>query len=191
MKEEKKKIVISLFVIFLMVSSILGYMFGRSGVERYKHNGHSFFKRNNEWILDSEESELSFDFFPDQVGNIEMDFDAADILQDKAEIDMTSDPESEYAEAIAVSQFKFQQNIMEYSDSFVLLGMTGKDDEFNLPVVTCEDATEEIPVIYFKKSNTSNIKLAGDNCIVLEAKDEIDLLRLKDRLLYDYFGIIK
>ncbi|MBD3354747.1 hypothetical protein GF361_02050 [Candidatus Woesearchaeota archaeon] len=191
MKEEKKKIIISLFVIFLMVSSILGYMFGRSGIEKYKYNSFSFFKRNNEWVLDGDEGELSFNLFPEQVENIEMDFDAADVLQDKAEVDVTSDPESKYAEAIAVSQLSIQQNLMEYSDTFVVLGMTENDDGFDLPVIGCEDATESVPVLYFKESNSTGIKLEDNHCIILEAENELDFLRLKDRLLYSYIGIIK
>jgi len=190
MKEDKKKIIVSLFVIFIMVSSIMGYIFGRSGVEKYKYNGYSFFKKNNEWKVKIEGEELGFSFFPEQVEDIEIDFDVKNILGDKVEIDTTYNPNSEYAEAMALAQFRFKQNIEKVSDSFIVRGVTEEGSEFNLPVVNCEDSTENIPVLYFEEVNNTEINLI-DNCIILKGKDEIDILRANERILYSFLDIIQ
>ena len=62
-------------------------------------------------------------------------------------------------------------------------------NEFTLPVITCDDATSSVPVLYFVESNETKI-YSENGCIIAEAKFETDLLRIKDRLLYERLGII-
>ncbi|MBR9691992.1 hypothetical protein GOV06_04340 [Candidatus Woesearchaeota archaeon] len=192
-REEKKKLfskqnMVAMFIVFIMVSSVIGYMFGKEGGEKFKYGDHSFLLRNKEFILKTDNEELSFDFFPADVDDIETDFDVSDVIKGVAEIDFTSDPDDKHAEIIALAQYRFQQVLERVSNTYVLNGMTSKN-EFNLPVITCEDATESIPVLYFKKANVTSIILEN-NCIIAQAKSEVDILRVKDRLLYGLLGII-
>jgi hypothetical protein len=189
MKEEKKRLVISLFIVFIMVSSVIGYMFGSGGAEKYEYNDHSFIKRNNnEWLLKYNGENLIFNLFPEQVEDIEVNFDVSEALGGKAEIDTTFDPDDELAEAIALAQYTFSEVITKTSDSFVMVGMT-EENEFDLPIINCEDATDKVPVLYFKKSDSTSVELE-DNCIIIEAKSAIDILAVKDRILYGLLGII-
>ena len=46
-----------------------------------------------------------------------------------------------------------------------------------------------VPVIYFKQSNETKV-IIDDDCIIAEARNNIDILRIKDRLLYSMLGVI-
>jgi hypothetical protein len=72
---------------------------------------------------------------------------------------------------------------------FVVKGFTS-ENEFAKPIITCDNATFYVPVIYFKKSNQTVISLEN-NCIIAEAYRGEDLVKVKDRLLYSIFGVIK
>ena len=64
------------------------------------------------------------------------------------------------------------------------------ENEYNIPVITCADATPTVPVLYFQRTNETKVYREG-SCIILEAATDFDLLRLKDRILYGIFGVMK
>ena len=59
-----------------------------------------------------------------------------------------------------------------------------------MPIIACDDATPLIPVIYFVESNETKI-YKQENCIIAEADTSVDVIRIKDRLLYGIHGIIR
>ncbi len=59
------------------------------------------------------------------------------------------------------------------------------DDPF-----TCEDATQDNLVVYFKPSSIDYIQLQGD-CVVLNVIDGEHAMQVADRLSYDLLGIIQ
>ena len=192
-RQEKKKLfskqnIVSLFIVFIMVSSVIGYMFGRDGGEKLKYGDHSFLRRGREWVLRTDKGELTFDYFPAEVENINLSSGVVDLLNEKKEIDSTSSANDSYAEAIALAQYSLMQNLDKISDTYLRIGMID-ENEFSLPIITCEDATESVPVLYFKKSDVTKVEVK-DNCIIAEAKGELDILGVKDRLLYGLLGII-
>ena len=69
------------------------------------------------------------------------------------------------------------------------MGFT-EENKFDFPIITCDDATESIPVIYFRGANQTAIYEEA-NCIIAEAKREADFLRIKDRLIFGVFGVIE
>jgi hypothetical protein len=84
---------------------------------------------------------------------------------------------------------------------FVRRGFTA-NSTYALPIITCNDSTENVPVVYFREgsatsttnrtntTNTTNIHLEG-SCIIAEAKTNAGFVMAKDRLLYGILGVIK
>jgi hypothetical protein len=72
---------------------------------------------------------------------------------------------------------------------FVRQGFTAEND-YNFPVITCEDPTNFVPVIYFRSFNETKVYME-DNCIIAEALRQEDVERIKDRMVYGILGIIK
>ncbi|MEK6948680.1 MAG: hypothetical protein AABX34_00555, partial [Nanoarchaeota archaeon] len=71
---------------------------------------------------------------------------------------------------------------------FVRNGFTAEQQNF--PIITCNQSTNFVPVIYFKSSNATKVYL-DNNCITAEALTQADVIRVKDRLVYGILGIIK
>ena len=51
-REEKKKLfskqnIVSMFIVFIMVTSVVGYMFGKDGGEKFKYGDYSFLRKGN------------------------------------------------------------------------------------------------------------------------------------------------
>ena len=183
-----KQNIVSLFIVFIMVSSVIGYMWGRGTGEKVKYKDYSFLRKGRAWVLKTQNGELAFDHFPSEIENINLSSETIDRLKGVVEIDSTSSINSSYAEAIAKAQYDMQQVLGTVSNTYIRVGLTD-ENEFNLPVIICKDSTYTIPVLHFKKSNSTNILIDGD-CIIGEAKSEIDILRIKDRILYGLLGII-
>ena len=77
----------------------------------------------------------------------------------------------------------------EVSGKVVYSGVLKSSLEYDLPILTCTNATLKTPVIIFNMSdNTSIVEI--DNCIYLNARGR-EFLRLRDRLLYSYYGVIE
>jgi len=60
----------------------------------------------------------------------------------------------------------------------------------NVTVMTCNNVSENIGVIFFEISNKSEIH-SNNGCVILSGKDENDLIRVADRLMLVLLGIMK
>jgi hypothetical protein len=66
--------------------------------------------------------------------------------------------------------------------------LNASEDYKELSVLSCANATLQTPVLLFNVSdNTSIIDI--NNCIYLNARGT-EFLRLRDRVLYSYYGVI-
>ena len=68
-------------------------------------------------------------------------------------------------------------------------GQISENEIYNYPIITCDNATEFIPVIYLKKGEETQIYTEG-NCIIAEAAFEQAFIALKDKLMYTILGIL-
>lgn len=172
-----------------MSMSIIGFLIGGGGGEqKLKYNDITFTRRGNTWVTLVNNKQLVFDYFPEQVEDISVSQEIIDKLN-TLEIDTTYDVNDSFAETIALSQYRLQQNLGAVTNIYIRQGLT-TNNTFNLPIINCDDATEHVPVLYFKQSNETKVYLEN-NCIMIEADSETDLLRAKDRLLYGYLKIVK
>ena len=191
-RQEKKGLfskqnLISLFIIFIMITSVLGYMAGKTGIQKEKYNGYSFIKKNSVWTTTIDKKEFNFNYLPSAVELIKLNESIKNRLTNTAEIDSASDLDDPYTETIALVQHNLNQELNS-RNIFLRTGLT-KENKYNLAIITCNDATPQIPVLYFKKSNQTSISLE-DNCIIAEAESESDLIKIKDRILYSILDII-
>jgi hypothetical protein len=193
-REEKNKLfskknIVSMFIVFIMVSSVVGYMWGKDIGEKFKHNDYKFVREKGGWTLKVEDTKLFFNYFPTEVEDIDIGSDIINRVNGVIEIDSTSSENDSFVEAIAQAQFSMQQELNKVSNVYIRVGML-EENEYDFPVITCADATVMIPVLYFRKSNETKVEL-DENCIIAEAKNNYDVIRIKDRLLYGMLGIIE
>ncbi|MCK4522245.1 MAG: hypothetical protein KAU20_06730 [Nanoarchaeota archaeon] len=187
-REKRKRLFMSLFIVAIMVFSVAGYMIGRGSSESTEYNGFKFTRKNNYWVTDINDIEISFDYFPTEVENINISSRIIDRIKNSREVDITSDFNNSFKEGISLAHLKLSM-ILSNINIYVRKGFTA-NNTYDMPVITCEDATDFIPVILFEKYNKTGVYEDG-NCIIVRAKSEIDFIAVKDRILYSVFGIIE
>ena len=189
-KKQKKRWGLILFIVFIMIGTSVSFVFfGFSpATERVKYNGFSFVNNGNIWIAKINGREAAFSFLPSEVESVSAFEDFSKRLQGKFEIDVTYDLNSTYKESIALAHHQMGLTLAAYS-IFVRKGFTA-NNTFNLPIITCDNATINVPVVYFRQGNTTNINIEN-NCIIAEASANADFIRVKDRLLYGMLGVMK
>ena len=191
-KKEKKRWGLILFLVVIMLgtsfSVVLYYGFqGQS--QSAKYNGIKFASSGNFWTADIGGRHAAFAYLPADVENIPAANDFSKLLQGKYEIDSTSEVNSTIKETIAQAQYQMELTLEEYN-IYLRKGFTTNSTFRQVPVITCANSTQNVPVIFFSKSNSTNINLKG-NCIVAEALTNTDVIRVKDRLLYGLLGVMK
>ncbi|MBU0628566.1 MAG: hypothetical protein KKC75_05220 [Nanoarchaeota archaeon] len=189
-KEKKSKwgMVLVIFITLIMVSSILGFIYSSSdNTTQFKYNKIKFKRTNYGWSASINHKNFLFDYSPVDVEPIELSPEISSFISNKPEIDSTSIINDTFAEEIALAEYNMNLALNKMS-IYLRSGFTA-NNTFNLPIITCDDATYSIPVIYFMQSNETKITLQN-NCIIAEARNNIDILRIKDRLLYSIVGVI-
>lgn len=189
-KKEKRKWGLILFIVFIMIGTSFSFVFfGFSPVaDKVKYNGITFTSKNNIWIAELNGRDAAFSFLPSEVEKISSVDDSIKLLTNKFEIDSTYDLNSSYKESIAVAQHQMELTLKVYN-IYIRKGFT-TNNTFNLPIITCDNATQNVPVVYFKYGNSTNIH-AENNCVIAEAATNADFIMVKDRLLYGILGVIK
>ena len=188
-KSDIGKKIIVYFIGITMIFSVFGVIFfgfgaGSSGTVKY--NGLKFIDEGNFWSVNVNGREALFTYLPDELSLINAENAAIGKLKNVVQIDITSDFNDTLAEPIALAQFQMGTTLFNFN-IFVRNGFT--DEQQNFLVITCRDATQFVPVIYFKESNITNAHMEN-NCIIAEAANAADAIRLKDRLVYGILGII-
>lgn len=190
--KERKRWGLIIFLVFIMIGTSFSFVFfGFSpAAEKAKYNGHSFTfsPGQNIWLAKINGKQAAFSFLPKDVENIPAFEGVSSKLIGKFEIDVTSDSNSTHKEAVALAQHQMGLTLSEYG-VYLRKGFTA-NNTFNLPIITCDSATANVPVINFRYGNATNIHIK-DNCIIAEASANTDFIKAKDRLLYIMFGVMK
>jgi hypothetical protein len=188
---KKKKINSSLiwtiFIAFIMVTSIVGYMWFGSDEPEFEYNGHKILRGENDYVYIKDGNEFMFTFFPGELENLANQTDLNKIK--KQMFYVTFDPNSELAEAVDVLRFEFSTELPKIN-VFMGQGMLNNESAvYNFPVIDCSDATENVPVIKFVKGNETKIT-EQYGCFTVEAKNAYDVIKIKDLILYSLLGVI-
>lgn len=189
MRKEKKSrwgAILVFLIAFIMISSVIGFLYGGE-TDTFKYKGLKFKRTQTQWYAAINNQKLTFDYFPSEVEQINLSREIITSLLNKPEIDTTSEINDTFSEEIALAQYNMALTLNNLN-IYTRRGFTA-NSTFNLPVLTCKDATLAVPIIYFRQSNETKITMEN-NCIIAEARNNIDILRIKDRLLYSILGII-
>ncbi|MBN2881330.1 hypothetical protein JXM83_04735 [Candidatus Woesearchaeota archaeon] len=203
-KKEKKDtnygaVILSGLIMFLMIGSLFGYMmYYAEDNSNFTFNGFKFTPddRNNRWIVKLDDKVAEFYNHPTQVEAITVPNGVKNTLMDGDVMFVTFDPvEGEMAPYM-------DQVRLDFTLAFNAIGAVSAPSEiYTLPVLTCENKTGVYldsnnqtqvysrNIIYLKKSNETKIVL-DDGCVILEASSGQGFIDLRDRLLFDIYGIL-
>jgi len=189
-KKVKKRWGLMVFIVIIMIgTSFSVFLYGGSPAnEVVRYNDIKFTGNGQMWIAKINDRQAAFTFLPSEVQDIPISDGINELLQDKYEIDVTSDFNSTYKEPIALAQHQMGLTLATYN-IYMRQGFT-KNNSFNLPVITCENSAASLPVVYFEYRNSTGISL-NNTCVIARASSNQDFIRVKDRLVYSMFGVIK
>ena len=174
-------------IIFIMVSSIFGYMWVGNSQDVEKYNDFKFSKQGNDWVTKVDGEEVRANYMPQFVEDIKLDESVKKIFEQKV-IQLTYDPTQDFLQNIAQSRFLLEKGLQK-KGYYTVLGLKINTSMTDISMITCKDATANSPVIDFVLNNETKI-VSEDNCVTVYSKDGIDFIRAKDRLLYHIFGVI-
>lgn len=185
----KRKWGLILFLVIIMVgTSFVGFYGFAPTTEKVKYNGITFSANGRIWTANIGGKEAAFSFLPADVENIEVKNDFSRILAGKYEIDATSEANSTGKEEIALAEHQMGLTLEAYN-IYLRNGFTA-NNSFKLPIITCNNATQYTPLIYFRNANSTSISVQN-NCVIAEASSGPDFIRVKDRLVYGILGVMK
>lgn len=63
-----------------------------------------------------------------------------------------------------------------------------KSKQLEIPIIKCEDASENIAVIYLKLGDENKV-YSNENCLIVQGEDEMGLLKAADKFAYHLMGV--
>ncbi len=194
-KRRKANLVMSLLIVFLMTTSILGYTSTRDSTTTFRYNGYLFRQQQDsfgvkKWVTRVDGKTLIFDYSPKQLEAINLSPVIKESILATKLVMLSFDP-SKTSALNYMDKARFDITNALYSKGIrVVSGVSNKTKYYNLDIITCANASIPFPVIFLKIGNQTRITLEN-NCVVMEAQENYEILALKDRLLYSIYGIMK
>lgn len=190
-RQKKKRInssgVMAIFIVIIMTSSIIGFMWNSSD-ETFKYKEYQFGRQGDYFTLNLDKKQLNFYYFPSDIQDINFSYELKYKLENSQMIYFTFNPESKHIIYLDKARFDLTTELQK-TNIYIQSGKIKNTTNYNLPIITCDNATEFVPVVYFKDSNITKFTLEN-NCIIGESNSREGFLALKDRLLYALFDII-
>ncbi|MBW2985826.1 hypothetical protein KY333_00475 [Candidatus Woesearchaeota archaeon] len=186
-----KKVLMSLFIVAIMVLSAFGFMMSYQTNQRDKladYNGFKFSRTQNGLVTKINNQELAFNYYPEDLEQINMSDDAKLLLSGTKVLFVTYDPNSDFASSIAEQQLDMEQKFIKVGDRFLTKGFTNATG-YALPQITCANATAAMPVYQIEQSNETKVEVS-DNCVILTVASETELNAYHAKVLYLLLGVM-
>lgn len=191
-KSDKKKKIMVYFMGFIMISSIFGVIFfgfsSGGSTSSIKYGTYKFTRSGNIWTTKLSGLDAVFSFLPMDVEFMDVEQEAINMLKGRIQLDVTADLNDTLIQSIALAHFQMKSSLGIFN-IFLRDGFT-TNNEFNLPVIKCQDSNPNVPVIYFKEGNFTRI-YSDEDCVIVESNNGVDFIRAKDRIVYGILDIIK
>jgi hypothetical protein len=189
-KAEKKKIrkelLWGIFIAVIMISSTIGFIYsGGSSDFTYKDKFKFKATDSNTFIYsDSAKQQFVFRYLPPQVEDLNLSTKIVPPM-----VYVSFNPNSSNLDVIELMRFELVDDFAKLN-IYAVPGVSENGSIYDLPIINCINASIAAPVIFFSSSNETKI-IEKNGCLVFEAKDRADIVRLKERLLYSALGVME
>ncbi|MBD3310606.1 hypothetical protein GF351_05295 [Candidatus Woesearchaeota archaeon] len=186
-KKVSKEMILTLFIAFIMIASVLGYSILQGDqIQKRKYGDIVLVQRDMSWVAKVNQHELKFRYLPEELQDIEIGQEAVESIRNTYEVDTTSAPDDENKEAIALFQHDLA-GLLDSMDIYLRQGFT-EENEFDLPIISCANATSSVPVLKLATANSTVFSMQ-DGCMIAEASSSVGFIKLRDKLMYSLIGI--
>lgn len=185
-------IIITVFISLIMIFSIFAIVLGQDQNSNTKYNGYKFgvgyFPDTTiqYYTTKINGKDMLFYNFPTEVESINVSQEIITLLKNSQIIITTFNPETNSSDlqALELAIYDLENNL----DKPIVRGISKKDASYSLPILDCSNSTIVTPVLFFVLDSELSIS-KENNCIILKG-ERTDFLRLRDVLLYRYYGVI-
>jgi len=184
--DKAKQVVMGIVIALIMVLSTFGIIIGNQ-TSSLSYNGYKFQLNGNQYATKINGKEMIFYSLPSQSDFINVSSSIPNKIKESYIVMLTFNPADKVnIQIIELVRFDLSQSL----NKVILDGVLNVSTDYpSLPLITCANATLKTPVIIMNMSDTPGI-VDIDNCIYLNARGT-EFLRMRDRLLYSYYGVIK
>lgn len=188
-REKRKKIFMGAFLSVLMVASGFGIVL--SGLQGYTNaisdKDLSFNIEDNQYVTKLDGEERSFYYLPSSVEYIANEHThLKTFMQDAQLLIITFDPNADplNLQLMDLIRFDLMQTI---PNPPIVQAVTTPSQTYNLPVVSCENATIQSPIIQIIEGAQASIQ-TNNFCMQISG-NQTGLLQARDYLLYNYYDV--
>jgi len=194
-KKSKLPLIMTIFIALLMVMSVAGYnIFGSSSdVTVTNYNGYKVRDFGDHVEVKIGGKYVPFTTNPQEAELVNIEPAVIDNIKGTKQIYITFNPDQtkEALQQIDYNRFEFGRQLAEQFSIYAVQGITSTIPSLNLPQITCANATQFVPVIELRESNKTAVVKEKNNCIILEASNPNDFTRLRERIIYGLYGVLK
>lgn len=183
----KKETIMGLFIAFIMMSSMFGVFLSQSSRNtKLRYNNHVF-ETPGDGKLYTEINNQEVYFFnnPDTFNTSYIPDKFITDLQNTGMLYFTLNKNDTLINEIMKLESDISTNVFSTNNLYIQLGTTSNETK---DTITCENATEYIPVIYVKEDNNTDVTYEN-NCLIANVQSNSDIIKLRDSILYKYYNI--
>jgi hypothetical protein len=183
-------IIITAFIVFSMVISIFAIVVDNQSQGIPKYNKHSFVSTDTGYKTKINGAYMDFYNYPTELEHINMSSDVTALIQNSKGMAFIFNPEDNLSDNLKYIDL-IRYDLMRQIDNPVFFGITQESDKYDLPIVSCANATNSFPFVMINSSIEQGFYISSENpnCIIMNAK-LLGLLSTKDRLVYTYYGVM-
>jgi len=188
-KKSRKTLIWTLILVGLMVASGFGIMLSSysNGMEKKPYGDTMLKKGPQGWILEREAANYVFTYHPEELEGLEMPKGTANMLKTAKFVYITFDPETRHIQAIEEARFAMMDYLSH--EFYPIAGIVKEDEQYNLPIIDCVNATTMIPVVKLVVGENTSITQEGD-CVVATATPS-ELRPMAERIIYSILGVMQ
>ena len=183
------KILFSALIGLLLIASVFWFAlsFSLSEDSSLEYGEIEFFRTQTGLAAEIEGEIFQFTYIPESVSYLNTS-GASELLVSSPVSYMTSHPDDSFRELISLTIFDASRALQKKHGHSTLTAFT-VENTYNLPVITCLNATPLVPVVLFNLTNSTSSVSVTDSCAVINFDSEDSLQRIHDRLVYELLGV--
>jgi len=184
------KIMISVFTALIMITGMMGFLSGGDDQAEITYGEYGFNQIQGMWITHIDEERVEFYSNPFDATRFNISNDAIADIKGAPGVYLTFDPDVRDVGYIDLLRLELSDDLMTKYGIIAISAVSEFDPNYPLPIIDCNNASAQVPVIYFKNAEKTDTSYFA-NCLALEAPSAQIHLLMKDRLMYGLYGIIE
>ena len=186
--KEKRRIVLPLFIAFILIFSVFGIMFsGPSATPEVsntiEHNDYTFTRGDQGWTVPVQGTQITLVYTPFDLQDVVIDPQALVDFKAAQKTYLTRNP----AESYYGGERDFFVSLKPFSNLFLACSEES-DTCANAPLKTCADASSESLVVAFELDEAALIDY-DDHCLTITG-DPYHITKAVDAFVLQFFGIL-